>query len=135
MRNYIESYMREGRETGKVLGNSRGPQLELLATTQSEIVSLLRSQQQAPVCVVNPDRTEPRSGGVVYCEYCSRRGHISAWYWKRASDRRRNGEQSTNREYRGHSNDSTATNAMQGSQVGHPRSEPALLTSCDYLVY
>ena len=28
-------------------------QLELLATTQSEIVSLLRSQQQAPVSVVN----------------------------------------------------------------------------------
>ena len=48
-------------------------QLELLATTQSEIVSLLRSQQQAPVGVVNPDRPEPRSGGVVYCEYCNRR--------------------------------------------------------------
>ena len=43
-------------------------QLELLATTQSEIVSLLRSQQ-APMGVVNPDRPEPRSGGVVYCEY------------------------------------------------------------------
>ena len=48
-------------------------QLELFATTQSEIVSLLRSQQQAPVGVVNPDRPEPRSGGVVYCEYCNRR--------------------------------------------------------------
>ena len=82
-------------------------QLELRATTQSEIVSLLRSQQQAPVGVVNPDRPEPRSGGAVYCEYCSRRGHTSAKCWKRASDRRRNAEQSTNREYRGHSNDST----------------------------
>ena len=48
-------------------------QLELLATTQSEIVSLLRLQQQAPVGVVNPDKPEPRSGGAVCCEYCSRR--------------------------------------------------------------
>ena len=108
-------------------------QLELLATTQSEIVALLRSQQQAPVGVVNPDRPEPRSGGAVYCEYCSRRGHTFARCWKRASDRRRNGEQSTDREYRGHSNDSTATNAMQVSQVVHHRSEPTSLTSRDYL--
>ena len=35
-------------------------QLELLATTESEIVSLLRLQQQAPVGVVNPDKPEPR---------------------------------------------------------------------------
>ena len=83
--------------------------------------------------VVNPDRPEPRSGGAGYCEYCSRRGHTSARCWKRVSDRRRNGEQSTNREYRGHSNDSTATNPMHGNQVGHPRSQPALLISRDYL--
>ena len=106
-------------------------QLELLATTQSEIVSLLRSQQQAPVGVVNPDRPEPRSGGAVYCDYCSRSGHTSARCCKRAMAGGRNGEQSTNREYRDHSNDSTASNA--GCQVEHPRSEPALLTSRDYL--
>ena len=46
-------------------------QLELLATTQSEIVSLLRLQQQAPVGLVNPNRPEPRSGGAVCCEYWS----------------------------------------------------------------
>ena len=107
-------------------------QLELLATTQSEIVSLLRSQQ-APVGLVNPDRSELRSGVAVYCEYCSRSGHTSARCWKRASDRRRKGEQSTYHEYRGHSNDCTATNATQDSQVGYARSVPALLTSRDYL--
>ena len=97
-------------------------QLELLATTQSEIVSLLRSQQQAPV---GGDRSHTAAARCIVTTF--------AKCWKRASDRRRNGEQSTNREYRGHSNDSTETNAMQGNQVGHPRSEPALLTSRDYL--
>ena len=104
-------------------------QLELLATTQSEFVSLLRLQQQAPVGVVNPDKPEPRSGGAVCCEYCSRRGHTFARCWKRSSDRWRNGERSTNREYRGQSKGSTATNAMQCSQVGHPRYRPGRLNA------
>ena len=103
--------------------------LELLATTQSEIVSLLRLQQQAPVGVVNPDKPEPRSVGAVCCEYCSRRVHTFARCWKRSSDRWRNGERSTNREYRGHSKGSTATNAMQCSQVGHPRYRPGRLNA------
>ena len=104
-------------------------QLELLATTQSEIVSLLRLQQQAPVGVVNPDKPEPRRAGAVCCEYCSRRGHTFARCWKRSSDRWHNGERSTNREYRGHSKGSTATNAMQCSQVGHPRYRPGRLNA------
>ena len=79
--------------------------------------------------VVNPDKPEPRSGGAVCCEYCSRRGHTFARCWKRSSDRWRNGERSTNREYRGQSKGSTATNAMQCSQVGHPRYRPGRLNA------
>ena len=79
--------------------------------------------------VVNPDKPEPRSAGAVCCEYCSRRGHTFARCWKRSSDGWRNGERSTNREYRGHSKGSTATNAMQCSQVGHPRYRPGRLNA------
>ena len=67
---YQNACFRGIQEPHHILGDSSpldriAAQLELLATTQSEMVSLLRSQQQAPVGVVNPDRPEPRSGGAV----------------------------------------------------------------------
>ena len=46
-------------------------QLELLATTQSKIMSLLRAQQQTATGVAaRPSRPEPRSSESLHCEYC-----------------------------------------------------------------
>ena len=46
-------------------------QLELLATTQSKIMSLLRAQQQTAAGVAaRPSRPEPRSSESLHCEYC-----------------------------------------------------------------
>ena len=66
--------------------------------------------------VVKPDRPEPRSSGAVYCEYCSRRDHIFARGWKRASDRRHNG--AAHREYRGHDSTAGSGNDSTESNVG-----------------
>lgn len=83
-------------------------QLELLATTQTQIVSLLRAQQSS-VGVERGDRTsrpKPRNSGSVSCEYCGRSGHTYTNCWKRAGDMRRTTDQTENRAYGGQPNSS-----------------------------
>ena len=96
-------------------------QLELLATTQSEIVSLLRAQQQRAAGVAaRSSRPEPRSSGPLNCEYCRRRGHAQNTCWKRASDIRRTDEQSGVHAY----GDQSDTRAMRGGPVARSMSGP-----------
>ena len=96
-------------------------QLELLATTQSEIVSLLLAQQQTAAGVAaRPSRPEPRSSGSLHCEYCRRRGHTQNTCWKRASDIRRTDEQSGVHAY----GDQSDTRAMRGGPVARSMSGP-----------
>ena len=96
-------------------------QLELLATTQSEIVSLLRAQQQTAAGVAaRPSRLEHRSSGSLHCEYCKRRGHTQNTCWKRASDIRRTDEQSGVQAYV----DQSDTRTMRGGPVARSMSGP-----------
>ena len=89
-------------------------QLELLANTHSEIVSLLRAQQHTAAGVAAiPNRPEPRSSGSLHYEYCRRRGHTQNTCWKRASDIRRTDEQSGVHTY----GDQSDTRAMRGAPV------------------
>ncbi|KAI0226264.1 hypothetical protein LSAT2_023111 [Lamellibrachia satsuma] len=96
-------------------------QLELLVTTQSEIMSLLQAQQQMAMGVaVRPGRQEPRSGGSLHCEYCRRRGHTQNTCWKQASNIRCTDEQSGVRAY----GDQSDTRAMRGGPVARSMSGP-----------
>ena len=95
-------------------------QLELLATTQSEIVSLLRAQQQTAAGVAaRSSRPEPRSRSL-HCEYCRQRGHTHNTSWKWASNIRRTDEQSGVHAYGDHSD----TRAMRGVPVARSMSGP-----------
>ena len=99
-------------------------QLELLATTQSEIVSLLLAQQQTAAGVAaRRCRPEPRSSGSLHCEYCRRRGHTQNTCWKRESDIRRTDEQSGVHAY----GDQSDTRAMRGGPVARSMSGPNVL--------
>ena len=89
-------------------------QLELLATTQSEIVFLLRAQQQtASGVAARTSRPEPRSSRSLHCEYCRRRGHTQNMCWKQASDIHRTDEQSGVHAY----GDQSDSRAMRGGPV------------------
>ena len=96
-------------------------QLELLATTLAEIVSLLRVQQQTDAGVAaRPSRPESRSSGSLHYEYCRRRSHTQNTCWKRPSDIRRTDEQSGVHAYGDHSD----TRAMRGGPVARSMSGP-----------
>ena len=92
-------------------------QLELLATTQSEIVCLLQAQTAAGVAA-RPSRPEPRSSGSLHCEYCRRRGHTQNRCSKQASDIRRTDEQSGVHAY----GDQSDTRAMRRGPVARSMS-------------
>ena len=100
-------------------------QLELHATTQSEIVSLLLAQKQTAAGVAaRPSRPEPRSSGSLHVEYCRRRGHTLNTGWKRASDIRRTDEQSGVHAY----GDQSDTRAMRSSSAIYVGSKCASTT-------